>query len=679
MTHFLRAVLLAIPFTWILPAQTAAPAQPAAGADNKAAAYYNFAMGRVYAGLAAAEGNKGEYVNKAVQHYQEALRLDPGASPIFEELTDLYIQTGRIRDAVNLAEDILKQNPDNMDARKLLGRIFVHASDNGSGRVDEAYLKRAIEQYEKITAKDPKDAESWVMLGRLYRVSSKSPEAEKAFDAALAADPDNEDAIGQLAELYAEMGDSKRAIEKLKAANAKAPSERMLALLADQYEQLQDFKSAAEVLKQAYALAPENTRLARGLALDLMYSDQLDEALKLLQQLAAQEPRDPSLQLNLSRIYNAKHNTAKAREALEKAKALDSQNMDIRYQEVKVLETEGRNDEAIAALKSMLEDTARRTYSEGESRRRAGWLQEYGILLRGQDKYPQAIDAFKQMSALGGDSGPQSTVQIIETYRQSKDYASALREADAALKKFPQERMVRVEHATVLADQGKVDQAAAEIKDLLKDQKDKDALQTWLNLAQIYEKAKRFNDMGQALGEAEKLSTTDDEKGTINFMRGAMLERQKKFDESEAAFRKVLEADPDNAGALNYLGYMLADRNVRLDEANDLVKKALELDPNNAAYLDSMAWVYYRQGKLGDAEGLLLRSLEKMNSDPTIHDHLGDVYLKQGKTREAITQWQASLKAYEAGPTADADPEDVAKVAKKLDDARVRLARETKK
>jgi len=48
--------------------------------DTKAGAYYNFAMGRVYAELAQAYGNKPEYLNKAIQHYQEALKLDPGAS-----------------------------------------------------------------------------------------------------------------------------------------------------------------------------------------------------------------------------------------------------------------------------------------------------------------------------------------------------------------------------------------------------------------------------------------------------------------------------------------------------------------------------------------------------------------------------------------------------------------------
>ena len=160
-------------------------------------------------------------------------------------------------------------------------------------------------------------------------------------------------------------------------------------------------------------------------------------------------------------------------------------------------------------------------------------------------------------------------------------------------------------------------------------------------------------------------------------MRGAMYERMKKYDEAEADFHKVLEINPDNASALNYLGYMLADRNIRLQEAQDLIKKALDQEPNNYAYLDSMGWVDFRLNKLPEAEQSLRRALELWPTDPTVHDHLGDVYFHQGKTREAIAQWQSSLKNYETSAPSDMDHEDMAKIQKKLDNAKVRLARET--
>jgi Flp pilus assembly protein TadD len=156
-----------------------------------------------------------------------------------------------------------------------------------------------------------------------------------------------------------------------------------------------------------------------------------------------------------------------------------------------------------------------------------------------------------------------------------------------------------------------------------------------------------------------------------------MFERMKKYEAAEAQFHQVLEIHPENASALNYLGYMLADRGVRLDEAQKMISRALELDPDNGAYLDSLGWVYYRQNRLEEAAQILVRALDKIGQDATVHDHLGDVYSKMGKTKEAIMQWQASLQAFESGSESEMDPGDAAKIGKKLESAKVRLAKET--
>jgi tetratricopeptide (TPR) repeat protein len=673
-----KALLLAISLGFACLAQSSKPqagtaTPPANAPDSRAGAYYHFAMGRLYAELAGAEGNKDD-VNKAIENYQEALKLDPTASIIFEELTDLYIQTNRLQDAVTQAEDLLKQNPDNLDARRMLGRIYTRmiGGNPQDGKINETFLRQAIAEYQKILQKDPKDTESWVILGRLFRVSNNSPEAEKAFKQALQIEPDNEEALTGLGSLYMDMGDTKSAIEKLKAVTDKSPSERTLAALARAYEDVQNFKEAAETLRRAVDLAPDDERLMRELAEDLLYSDQLDEALKLYLQLAAQEPRMADYQLRLSQIYRVKGDLGKARDAYNKARQAEPQSLAVRDEEVSLLEAEKKYPEAITALKSILDDTARKTYSDSEKKTRVRFLEKLGIDYGKAEQYQQAADAFRQIAAIDSDAAPQVAVEVAETYRSQKDYAGALREVDAALKKFPKDRAVIVEHASLLADQGKVDQAATEIRTLLDGKQDRGI---YLELAQTYEKGKRWSDMGKALDEAEKLSTTTDEKADVHFMRGAMLERQKHFEEAEAEFRKVLEANPQSAGALNYLGYMLADRNVRLDEAYEMIKKAVDMEPDNGAYLDSLGWVYYRQGKLDQAEGLLQQAIQRQ-PDPTVHDHLGDVYLKEGKIREAIVQWQASLKEFKSQPQSAEDPDEVASVNKKLDEAQSKLARQ---
>ncbi|MFN7992151.1 MAG: tetratricopeptide repeat protein [Bryobacteraceae bacterium] len=668
-----KVLLLALSWSCLSFGQTATSTPPP---TDKASAYYNFAMGHLYAELAGVYGNRSEYVNKAIDHYKQALKLDPSASFLFEELTDLYVQSGHLKDAVSEAEDVLKQNPENLDARRILGRIYTRMiGDTQQGKVNEEMLRLATEQYQKITAKDPKDLESWLTLGRLYRTASNSVEAEKAYTKALNLDPNSDDALTGLAIVYSDIGDTRKAIEKLKEVTNRNPNPRTLAALASSYEQVHDYRSAAEVLRKALELDSDNSRVKRGLARNLLYSGNYDEALKYFNEVTEEDPHDAEVQLRISEIYREKQDFAKARAALNKAKSIDSDNLEIRYDEVNLLAVEGKPDQAIDALKAILKDTERKTYSDAEKANRMNFLDRLGDLYRGQKQYQAAIDTFRQEADLGSDSAAHSVAQIVETYRIQKDYKSARAEIDAALKKYPDERSLKLVHASLLADTGKVDEAASELRTLLKGDRD---LQTQLAIAQIYEKAKRYSDMQKPLDDAEKLAESKPEKETLYFMRGAMYERLKKFDASEAEFRKVLEINPDNAGALNYLGYMFADRDIRLDEAQKMISRALELEPENGAYLDSQGWLLYRQNRLEDAEHTLVRAIAKIGQDPTVHDHLGDVYFKQGKTKDAITQWQASLKEAEGDNNqSDIEPNQLAAISKKLEDAKVRLARET--
>jgi tetratricopeptide (TPR) repeat protein len=378
----------------------------------------------------------------------------------------------------------------------------------------------------------------------------------------------------------------------------------------------------------------------------------------------------------MAEIYSNKRDYSKAHEAIDKAKKIDPDGLEPRVEEIKLSEFEGKFDQAITALNSLLTDTARKVYSKEEQQERAGRYEELGDLNKTAGHYPEALDAYKQMGAVYKDSAQLMAAKIIDTYLAAKDLPSAQREAEAALKKFPNEYSIAQKHAEVLGELGKTDDAASELRGLMNGAHD---FQTLLATAEVYEKGKRWEDMGKTLDEAEKLASTEEDKEMVLFMRGAMFERMKKYDESEAAFRKVLALNPQHAGALNYLGYTLADRNLRLDEAFQLIRKAVDLDPNNGAYLDSLGWVYFRQGKLVDAEGCLIKAANHMDADPTVHDHLGDVYLKLGKTKEAIAQWTASLKGFKDELPSEVDPEEVTKVGTKLDAARVKLAQETKR
>ncbi len=644
--------------------------------SDRATAYYNFSMGHMYADMAQMY-NRQDYITKAIEFYKQALKLDPSISFINEELTDLYIQSGQLNKAVTDAEELLKQKPDDLGARRILGRVYTRLiGDPQQGKIDEKMLKLSIEQYSKIVAKDPDDTESELLLARLYRLSKDSDSAEKTYKTVLAKDTDNDEALTGLAAILADRGDAKGAIDMLKRSADQNASPRTLVMLASLYQQNKLYGEAADAWQQALQAAPDNDRWKRELAQDLLFSDRTEEARKIYESIAAEDPKDTQVQLRLSEIYLQQRDFNKARAALNAAKAEDKDNLEVKYDEVLLLDAEGKSDEAIKALKAIIDSGEKATYTTQEQAQRNSLQERLGILQRSAGKNQEAIASFRSITGEDSETVSRAEVQIIETFRQSKDNAGARREADAALKKFPKERAVVFEHAKVLSDAGKVDQAVSELNSLKDGKNDREIL---LVSAQLYEKAKRYEDEGKALDAAQKISSNKGEIIAVRFMRGAMLEKMKNLEGAEAEFRSVLKEDPNNAGAMNFLGYMLADRNIRLDEAQQFISKALEIDPQNYAYMDSLGWVYFHQNKLDAAEDELRQALAKMNSDPTVHDHLGDVLLKRGKVKEAILQWQSSLKSWESSSSdSDADPSEMAMVQHKLENARVRIAQETR-
>jgi tetratricopeptide (TPR) repeat protein len=655
----------------------AAPAPPApqAGASaDHSSAYYDFAMAHLYAELAGAYGNRGEYVNKAVDMYKLAIRTDPSASYIAEELTEFYVQTGQLEKALQEAEDLLKANPANNAARRILARIYSRQiGDPEQGKVDQAMLKNAIEQYRKITEQDPKDNESLSMLAKLYRVSHDENAAEKTYRQVIALDPNDDEALNGLAMVYADRGDIPNAIALLKQAVEKNPDARTVVMLAEFYEQLKDFSNAADTMKQALALTNDNSRVLAAMANDLYAAGRIDEALAAFQQLATDDPKNVALQLQIAEILEKKKDFAGAEAALAKAHtaAVAKDKTEVAFAEEELLRLEGKIPQAVAAMQALLNDTKKDRYADPEKLQRMRLLQVLGAMQQDAGKTQEAVAAFRQIGDLDSTLGSRVAAQIIEAWKTSKDYKMARQEADSALKKYPAEKGIVFEHALLLADLGQTDTALNELKALPDSAKDRDTL---LNMAQVQDKAKRFEDERKTLDNADSISSAPQEKQAIQFMRGAMFEREKNYDAAEKAFRSVLMADPDNAGAMNYLGYMYADRNIRLEEAQQLVSKALDLDPGNGAYEDSLGWVLYRLNRLDQAVEQLRLAVDKVGNDPTVHDHLGDVYFKQGKIREAIQQWEASVSEWKIAAPGDQDPVELAKVTKKLEGARVRVA-----
>jgi tetratricopeptide (TPR) repeat protein len=646
---------------------------PAANAD-RATAYYNYTLGHMYAELAGNTTNRTDYVNLAIEHYKAALKADSSSALMAEELSDLYSQSGRMRDGQTDAEQAIKQNPNDLAAHRVLARIYVRQIDAQRGRVNETMLRQATAEYQKITELAPQDADSWVWLGRLQSASQKMDDAERAFRKALEVEPDNEDGLTGLATVLGIKGDGTGAADLLRRASDKNPSPDSLKRLADAYEQMKEYGMAADTLRRALELnPPDGPDIERKMALYLISAERYDDALEAYQDLANDDPTDADAYLRMSQIYRQKRDLVKAREASDKAKAADPNNIQVKLNEAYILQQEGKPVEAIDLIKGILQQTEKRSYDPVELGGRIDLMEQLAVMQRLADQTQPAVETYRQIAVLDASKAPHASASIIDTYKDGKEYAKAQEEADAAFKKFPTDPEVRLGRASILAEMGKTDAATSDVKKLLDGKND---LGIQVALSELYVKGKKFDDAAKALDAAEKLSDSQDEKIDIWFKRGAMYERMKNIPAAEAEFRKVLAVMPNNPATLNYLGYMLADRSLRLPEALAMIQKAVDSEPNNGAYLDSLGWVYFRMGRLPEAEDNMRRAVELTPHDPTMRDHYAEVLFKASKVREAIAQWEASLREWQTSSPADLDTVEVAQVKDKLENARVQLARQ---
>lgn len=644
---------------------------------DKAAAYYHYALAHLYEEQVTAYG-RSEQANKAMEEYRLAIDADPSSEFLTSGLAELYVKTGRIRDAVLEAQDILKKDPNNLEAHKLLGRIYLRSLGDmpSAGNGSENVLKLAVEQYQEIVKIEPNSVDDHLLLGRLYRLDNESAKAEAELKLAVKLDPESEEAVTTLALLYTDEGDTAHALQVLSAVPDTGRSAKLYAALGATYEQRKDYKSAIDAYKHAITLDRDNLDAIRGLAENLLNDGQVDAALEQYKVIADANPEDAQTYLRISEIYRRQGKYDEALESLKKAEAMVPDALEVPYNVAVVYEAQGRYDEAVKILQDLLKKTekADASYSQSDRNNRGIFIERLGMVYRDQENYTAAVDAFRKMIPLGDDNARTGYQDVIDTYREAKEWPQATAAAKEAARKLPDDREIRMVLDAQLADTGDPEKPLADVRSLLKGQPED--REVYVRLAIMNTRLKRWNDAEEALSKAEQLSTKAEDKEYVYFLRGSTYEREKKLDQAEAEFKKVLAVNPQSAVTLNYLGYMNADRGVQLEDSLNQIKLAVSLDPTNGAYLDSLGWAYFKLGKYDLAEETLNKASLKMGSDPTVQDHLGDLFQKTGRLKLAAAHWERAVEEWNKTVPAEVDTDLLATTQQKLDAAKVRLAKE---
>src|SRR5579863_5623232 len=504
---------------------------PQEKSSPRADAYYNFTLGHLYE-LQFEQTSQHEYATRAIEAYKKAYALDPQSPIIGERLAEMYWKAQRIHDAVVEATEILKRDPNDLPTHHLLARIYLRSlgdiNNTGSATQMET-VGKALAEYREVHRLDPTDQEASLWLARLYRLHNEPEKAEQVLRTLLNEDPDNDQTLELLTQLLLDENKAGEAISLLEGMNARSPSGTLYDLLGDAYTQTHDYSKAESAYRKAADLEPSEAGHLRGLGNALLAEEKYTEALAVFQKLSDLMPDDSDTYVSIARIYRELHQYDKAEENLVKARQYSPGSLDVMFNEAMIYESQGRYEDAIRVLSDAVTGVKAQPPAMPSRRRSLAILyQQLGMLYRDTQNYQAAIYTFQELSHLGDEEDRRARVLIMDTYRQAKDLPKALQAGREAMTKYPDDGSIRASQALLLGENQQADEG---VKLLQPDLKNKaDDRETYVNIAQVYERSHRYKEAEEAARKAESFATDPHENEITWLLLGAIYEKQMMLD-----------------------------------------------------------------------------------------------------------------------------------------------------
>ena len=466
----------------------------------------------------------------------------------------------------------------------------------------------------------------------------------------------------------------------------------IVARIADMLLAYHDVSTALDVLERRIKALPDSPEPIVNMTLFCMkHSDEhkelMDRALKTAEQGMAKLPSSGEVYVNAARLHLLRNEREKAAQILERAARQGSKDAAFWLATGRV----AQDVWPIADQEKRQENLAKINPFYQKARDMALLAKDDDVALQAADYFlftNQLPDATAICEKVVKQSGSlDARKRLVRLYEAMEKHAESLATLEDLVKAFPDD----VEHRKLLASQyiqkRKIEQGVEQLEAAMR--LGGGGLQDYLQLCELMRMSgdaekfhrftqrasqlfpeepgigylsatalyqlKKFPEAVKAFERTEKLAQTRRPEllgQAFYFTHGVALERSGRFDEAALKFQKSIElASPDDparaANVMNYLGFMWADRGEHLDKAGELIRKANELMPENAAYVDSLGWLYFKQGKFNEALRELTRAEQLLKEvepdDAEILDHIAQTYDKLGQRPKAEEYWKRLL------------------------------------
>ena len=519
---------------------------------------------------------------------------------------------------------------------------------NGAEKFTEAY-----ELFRHCLQINPYASETHFALAPFEAAFGRDSLAQAHYETALRLDPDNDEFAERLAQYY---------LSREEKVSGEGKQDYML-MAANVYEDLAkrypDRSDYVEILSKIYLQQKDYKKM-----------------LSALNRLEVLEGQSEDLTLTKMQIYSYMGEQEGAHEELVRLVKNHPNDLSYRVMLGNWLLGNGRKEEARKEYLAVLKeepDNAPAQMSLMDYYRSVGNTAEadkllYAILLNPRTESDTRITLMREVVQDNEEAGGDSTRVLnifnrVLSFPQQTSEMAEMKVAYLQLKRMPKDS-IKAALNKVLDISPENIQARLQLIDILwRDTIDQ-------NVVKECEQAIAYNPDEMALyyylGLARYLN--QDDKGALEaFRNGAMridddtppdmaskvymfmgdiLHSMDRKKEAFMAYDSCLVYNPDQIECLNNYAYFLCTENRDLKRAEQMSYKTIKAEPDNATFLDTYAWILYKEERYEEAR-IYIDQVMKADPDDVsgvLNDHAGDIYIKLGLTAEAVGFWKKALE-----------------------------------
>ena len=508
-------------------------------------------------------------------------------------------EKGNASAAFELLRHCLEINPEASEAYYYLAHYYLGMKQNG----------KALEAFRKASELEPDNVSYLETLAQMYLQSQDLKAATETFEKLSKAEPEREDVLGMLVQLYSE--DEKQYSKAIDILNRleeiDGMNERISYAKADLYWKMDNGKAALAEMKKLADQYPYDLNYRNAYADMLLANDQDKKAFDIYRGILKEEPGNSKVLMSLRTYFLAKGNTAAADSTTIKILTESNANTDekIYILRQEVMESENNGGDSIKVL-SLFE----RTISAKDSDPGIGLLMASYMQLKNMPK--EDINRVLEGVLNKAPDNASARLQLIADAWEKKDLDRVVNLCAAARQYNPDEMAFYYYQGVALAQQDK----------------NAEAIEAFRNGIGVI-----------------KEDSSPDIVSDLYAILGDLLHQDGYKQEAFAAYDSCLQWKPENYSCLNNYAYFLCEDGGDLEKAEKMSYKAIKAEAKNATFLDTYAWILFKQERFAEAKIYIEQTLQcNSDSSAVIIEHAGDIYAKCDNIDKAVELWKEALR-----------------------------------